>query len=1164
MPSIVISMLGIIFGAPPATATRDSAPRTAGLAPMLRFSDQTGGWAGLRLADPPVELLADSAEQTPTATLHVKGCDVADVCKGNTFSRVHSTRQGLLEVTRTSRSAQWSSRSIFRVDERCGRITRRVGWTYTGDDAVEVSRAVLRVPRLRFDGDPTGFCLLPAAWPARPTTFAALQPGRRTSESNWLTGQSGIMVAHAPKLGLSVFVGHELSLDGAIAGIEEESDGINLCHYLKTTGRIVSGQTWDVGIQHIQIVRGDWQATLSALADFSESLGNGPPPDSPQWLDRCVVYSCYPHGPIDAGFNAGGGFAGLEKQLAYLAKLGANTIWLNPTYTEPPGIYTIHDHRAVAGALGTEEDLKRFVRSAHTLGLRVWLDLVSHGPAQDSPDARKAPPEAWARNRDGSLCMSWGTNLTGDYSHPAWQTYMSDVAAYWVERFGIDGFRHDCGFGSSGLNWSPDSPYRPSAAAPFGGVMMTQAVRNRIRRIRADAAVFSETGGPLFFRSADLIYDYPFYLACRELTYGTTIEQWIPRMRRWLQLYQATYPRRTLRGLVRFVENHDTVRATRFFGVGPAQALTALAIFCRGTPMLYQEQEIGFGPVLRDWLALRNRLPALHLGSADYEAVHSSDPGVLPILRRTDTAAAVAAVNLSGRTVQTTLSWPAEIAEALPVIQSIETGRSISTGRNGCTVTIPAYRTIVLALRTTPADGIGSRQSASSATSTSPPVTTLVAGESFRPLTGGQTEYRITLHPATDWYVETAEGVLADEFVERHRPGPFPTREPCWRPLGFGLWDTTRWAAIGFRSADGRAVRIGRIDVPRLVDARIEDASNVGRDVQVVLVTHDRGDRPYEISDGLSSNRSAIFHPCQGVPEPAQSPSAALQENASANRPPSLFGKEGSRIDPLSAQRSGGPLTNVDPFYVMLENAHYRLRLARRHGGTIAALELGNTELPHVDAAEVSSDLYSDWGLYAKGRYAGTREEPKPRLTLHKADGRCEVTFTGRLKGSSWNGVQQGHPLEPPTRYRLAYQVNDSPVVLLTFGLTGEVDRPATGAFFALRWRICGVRSWSVATGGKQTSGRPGERTGQRVFESALLTVADAEWTISLHTSAGRIILRRHSRAVVQPANTFLLDHGPDTMDLFVALLNGNPVDLKADKEYATTVELVLNPHTAH
>ncbi|MBN1342913.1 MAG: hypothetical protein JXQ73_09555 [Phycisphaerae bacterium] len=1096
----------------PATYAFTTGPLT------LTFSRTTGRWLGLALAPQPSNLLDPTEHPSAAqASLTVNGKQLHPHLNPTSIAFNPTTASGQPALTLTLLAKPFTIIETYRVNPDTLRITRTGDWTLDADHPANVTAATLSVPHIRMHTQPDTLYLLPAPWPAATRPFSSLQPGRTQTESSWLTGSAALALVHSPDLGLSLIAGHELLLDGARATVTEHQDAITLTHRFNTIGRMKPGETYRIGIQHIQLVRGDWSHALHALADFSDSLGNGPPSDSPAWLDRAAIYSAYPRGPIGVSFNAGGGFRDYAAYLPYIARLGCNVLWLNPTYTSPPGIYTIRDHRAIAPELGTQDDLHHFVSRAHAEHIRVWLDLVPHGPAKDSPDARHAPPQAWAQDKDGRPHMSWGQNLTGDYTHPLWQQYTADIAAYWVRDFHIDGYRLDCGHGSSGLNWSPDAPHRPSAAGPFGGVMLTQAVRNRIRQIDPNAVIFSETGGPVFFRSADLLYDYPFYLGCRQLTYGLSVDEWIPEMQRWLQLSQLAYPQRSLRGLVRFIENHDTVRSAQFFGIGPAQALTALCVFTRGTPMLYQEQEVGYGPAIRDWLSIRSRLPELHAGAADYIAISSSSPGILAFLRTLNDRAAIVAVNMTNRPVQTTLSWPSNLASKLPVVQSAGSGARLETKANGCQVTIPAYRPIVLALRPEPDPSL--KPPSHNASSTSP-TTSLVLNQTTTPGDNNTTRYHLRLHPVSTWFVETPEGVLLDEFVDPHRPGPRPTLEPCWHPLQHGLWDGCRFAALGFRSQDGRELRLDRLDLSRLVDVQIQDPSNAGRQVTITLVARDSAAKPFALNE---SDRPTELQP-----------SAYATENIKG--------------------------LDLDPFYATLSNRHYRLRLARRHGGTIAGLAMTGAHLPRPPVAQVVSEVYTDWGLYAKGRVFGTREEPRPRLHISNESGHREVTFTGQLRSPSWNSVQRGGPGRPPTHYRLTYRADDSPRLRLTLGVTSSKDRPGVSAFLAYRWEIQGVQSWTVLQPSGKKGGRPGARPGERVFQSAQLGPGSTDWTLVITTTAGDIEVRHPKDAPSHPANTFLLDASDGRMHLFIALLNGGKVPLAAQRELAASVDLQFRP----
>src|SRR5262249_54114726 len=84
----------------------------------------------------------------------------------------------------------------------------------------------------------------------------------------------------------------------------------------------------------------------------------------------------------DAGTRfAGGTLPGLESKLGYLHRLGVTAIWISPIFKQVNADdsyhgYGIQDFLEVDPHFGTREDLRRLVRAAHELGIRVVLDII--------------------------------------------------------------------------------------------------------------------------------------------------------------------------------------------------------------------------------------------------------------------------------------------------------------------------------------------------------------------------------------------------------------------------------------------------------------------------------------------------------------------------------------------------------------------------------------------------------------------------------------------------------------------------------------------------------------------------------------------------------------------------------------------------------------------
>lgn len=164
---------------------------------------------------------------------------------------------------------------------------------------------------------------------------------------------------------------------------------------------------------------------------------------SPDWAEGLIIYEVAtkaftsPHGP------GSGTFRSLEGRLGYLAGLGINAIWLSGHQLCDAGhFYGIWNQYAcirpdrIDPSLGTPEDFKGMIEAAHRLGIRVFLDVITHGVMSNSPLIVEKPH--WFKEG------SWGMT---DYD---WYGGHGDLDDWWVNTwlgyvkdFGVDGFRLD-------------------------------------------------------------------------------------------------------------------------------------------------------------------------------------------------------------------------------------------------------------------------------------------------------------------------------------------------------------------------------------------------------------------------------------------------------------------------------------------------------------------------------------------------------------------------------------------------------------------------------------------------------------------------------------------------------------------------------------------------
>lgn len=196
------------------------------------------------------------------------------------------------------------------------------------------------------------------------------------------------------------------------------------------------------------------------------------------WWQGGVIYQIYPRSYQDSTGNGMGDLNGITTRLDYVAELGVDAIWISPFFKSPMKDfgYDVSDYRDIDPSFGTLDDFDALLSRAHSLGLKVMIDLVlSHSSQdhlwfQDSKQSRTAdkadwyvwadpkpdgtPPNNWLSIFGGSA-WQWNPKREQYYLHnfltsqpdlnfhnPDVQDELLDTVAFWLDR-GVDGFRLD-------------------------------------------------------------------------------------------------------------------------------------------------------------------------------------------------------------------------------------------------------------------------------------------------------------------------------------------------------------------------------------------------------------------------------------------------------------------------------------------------------------------------------------------------------------------------------------------------------------------------------------------------------------------------------------------------------------------------------------------------
>ncbi len=170
----------------------------------------------------------------------------------------------------------------------------------------------------------------------------------------------------------------------------------------------------------------------------------------------------------------GGDLVGIMDKLnsGYFDSLGINVIWISPVYDNPNEAYKEYPapHRYYSGYhgywpissknveehFGTLDDVKEIVKTAHSKGIKILLDFVSNHVHKEHPYFKNN--RDWFGQLelpDGRLNLRfWDEFRLTTWFEPYLPSFdylgseaaleeMTDVAVWWLNETGADGYRHD-------------------------------------------------------------------------------------------------------------------------------------------------------------------------------------------------------------------------------------------------------------------------------------------------------------------------------------------------------------------------------------------------------------------------------------------------------------------------------------------------------------------------------------------------------------------------------------------------------------------------------------------------------------------------------------------------------------------------------------------------
>lgn len=141
----------------------------------------------------------------------------------------------------------------------------------------------------------------------------------------------------------------------------------------------------------------------------------------------------------------GGDIIGISNRLDQIQQHGFTAISLSPIMENALGGYHgywIEDFYNVETEFGHMDDLKKLVEEAHGRDIKVMLELVTNYVATSSPLVEENPDWFQEVTVEPIPATEWLNEvMVLDQSNPEVQDYLIDVAKFWMEETGIDGFK---------------------------------------------------------------------------------------------------------------------------------------------------------------------------------------------------------------------------------------------------------------------------------------------------------------------------------------------------------------------------------------------------------------------------------------------------------------------------------------------------------------------------------------------------------------------------------------------------------------------------------------------------------------------------------------------------------------------------------------------------
>ncbi len=365
-----------------------------------------------------------------------------------------------------------------------------------------------------------------------------------------------------------------------------------------------------------------------------------------RWYKDMVFYQIWPRSFLDGNGDGMGDLWGVYEKLDYIQSLGCDGIWFSPIYPSPGADcgYDISDYKNIAPEFGGMEAFNKVLEGLHQRGMKLVMDLVVNHTSDEHEWFRKSRQRIepytdyyiWRDSKpDGSLPNNWDSNFEGKawtfdevrqqyYLHlfavkqpdlnmdnPLVREEVKSILRFWLDK-GVDGFREDVITYISKKDGLPDDhlfPVYKGMPCYNHGPRVHEYLMEFKRDVLDHYDCFTLAEAPLVTPKKALEYIaedetgqmdmmIQFQCQCADCLFTDYIP--LPfslvRMKRAFRRWQEGLEGKAWNML--YIENHDHPRIISRYGSEDfreesGKALATAYLFQKGTPFIYQGQEIG-------------------------------------------------------------------------------------------------------------------------------------------------------------------------------------------------------------------------------------------------------------------------------------------------------------------------------------------------------------------------------------------------------------------------------------------------------------------------------------------------------------------------------------------------------------------------------------------